>query len=96
MKGAHIDFLPVKNPTPEIVAGGIAGDDGVYFLTSYASKDGSPSGEFIVSIVWPKSGPPLDEAGTLPDQLKGVYSSRTSKLRATVTQQNNVIDFDLK
>ena len=96
MSGAHIDFLPLNNPKPELVAGGIAGDDGAYRLSSYDPDDGSPAGEFIVTIVWPKAGPPLDEAGTLPDQLKGVYATRTSRLRAHVKQETNVIEFHLK
>jgi hypothetical protein len=96
MSGAHIDFLPLNNPKPEVVAGGIVGDDGSYQLSSYDPEDGSPAGEFIVTIVWPKPGPALDEAGTLPDQLKGVYATRTSKLRAHVKQEANVIDFHLK
>jgi hypothetical protein len=96
MKGARIDFLPLNDPQPAIVAGGIADDDGIYHLTSYKPKDGSPAGEFIVTVVWPRPGPPLDEAGTLPDQLKRAYATRKSGLRATVQQQNNVIDLDLK
>ncbi len=96
MSGAHIDFLPLNNPKPEVVAGGIATEDGSYQLSSYDPNDGSPAGEFIVTIVWPKQGPAIDEFGTLPDQLKGAYSTRTSRLRANAKQETNAIDFHLK
>lgn len=96
MQNARISFLPRDNPKPEVVAGGIADENGIYQLTSYAPKDGSPAGEFIVTISWPKPGLAMDESGSLPDNLKGVYSNRSSKLRVPVAPQNIAIDFDLK
>ncbi len=49
--------------------------DGSYHLTTFATRDGAPAGDFAVTVVWP--GPPLkgqigDEPG--PDRLQQHYA----------------------
>jgi hypothetical protein len=65
---------------------GTTDDDGTYRLTTYATGDGAPAGEYAVTVIWP-DGTPHDcsDEGTLKhDLLKGRYADATAR-RRTVT-----------
>ncbi|VTS06907.1 hypothetical protein [Tuwongella immobilis] len=97
--GGAITFHPaqsVENPRATRSLGSID-KDGNYQLTTYDTHDGAPPGEYVVTIYWPgklPAGSPIGEVG--PDRLKGKYANpKTTKLKATVKDSPNTIDFDL-
>jgi predicted phosphodiesterase len=71
-------------------------EDGSYLMTTYGNFDGSPAGEYIVTV---ETNPVvLNEAYRKgePTKVPTRYSSTsTSELRATVREEVNVIDFAL-
>lgn len=91
-----IMFIPEKGPA----ATGQIQKDGTYVLTSYDEGDGAVLGAHKVMITAVE-----DMANVLPEQQTGLpkslipikYSNDfTSGLTAQVTDQDNVIDFDLE
>ncbi len=80
----------------------MADDQGNYQLSTYHLNDGSPEGEFVITIYWPDKrqlkADILEEEQDLPDLLRGQYSNaRISKLRATVNPtEDNEISFALQ
>jgi hypothetical protein len=105
MAKAMISFYSVNANDRAVPSHATADEDGQYELHTYRDSDGAPAGEYIVTIFWPgprlkkdKTADPGDsEAETAtPDRLKGEYAlAGKSKLRATVREQNNEIDFKL-
>ena len=101
MKKALVSFHPLNDPGPRAVRASAEADaQGNYRLTTYISTDGAAAGEYGVTIYWPSAPANLkknEEPEQLPpDQLRGAYSNRaTTRLRATVLEQDNVIDFKL-
>lgn len=97
MSGAVIAFHPAKS---KWTAQSTADADGKYSLTTYLTNDGAAAGEYVVTIHWPAENvktatddpdPPLP-----PDRLKDAYTNaKTTKLRATVREEPNTIDFKL-
>ncbi|MGA2619741.1 MAG: hypothetical protein ABSF26_19185 [Thermoguttaceae bacterium] len=73
--------------------------DGSYHLTTFATRDGAPAGNFAVTVVWP--GPPgknqgEDESG--PDRLGRAYAD-PKKPPASVhieTETSELATIDLK
>ncbi len=65
--------------------------DGTFTLTTSASGDGAPPGDYGVTVVWPGKGKDAklalgSEGSAAPDQLGGRYGDpRAPKLTATVT-----------
>ncbi len=97
MQGAIVTFYPLNpkgkyDPAPT----GKVDENGRYTLTTYASNDGAPTGEYRVTVYWPgkRRGTPNDDGDLPPDQLKEVFADKkSSKLRAVVDAKENTIDF---
>jgi hypothetical protein len=73
--------------------------NGEYRMSTYLQYDGVPPGDYVVTIRWPgarRGGNGDDDEKVGPDQLRDAYGyAATSKLRATVHEQDNEIDFRL-
>ena len=104
MAGAMISFHPLGDADPRALrAQATADKEGRFQMTTYTTGDGAPAGEYAVTIYWPakrtkgKSDDPTAEEEDLPpDRLNRVYTvPATTKLRATVQEQPNTIDFKL-
>ncbi len=104
MAGAMISFHPLNDPDPRALkAQATAGKDGRFALTTYTSGDGVPAGEYAVTIYWPSKRAKGKEADLTaeeepipPDRLNREHADpKTTKLRATVREQSNTIDFIL-
>jgi hypothetical protein len=103
MTGAVIGFHPLNvSDLRAVHATSKADKDGHFSLTTYATGDGAPAGEYAVTIYWPgkrlkKVEPNEDEDEELPpDRLSRAYSDpKSAKLRGTVREQPNTIDFNL-
>lgn len=96
MSGAVITF---HRRDSHLSAQGVADQDGVYYLTTYLTDDGAAAGDYSVTIYWPdaKAPPSTDPDPPLaPDLLKQAYANaKTTKLSATVREEDNSIDFRL-
>ena len=100
MKKALISFHPLEDSDPEPLRPTAEADqDGKYRLTAYITNDGAPAGKYAVTIYWPApvKNPADENSDSWPaDLLRGAYSNQaTSRLRATVQERENVIDFSL-
>ena len=91
--GAVVSFQPRGNSSlGALRASGRVGDDGAFSLTTYATADGAPPGDYIVTVYWadPSKKPPDDDESTdlAPDLLRGRFAARdVSVLLATVGGQ---------
>ncbi|MFO0844252.1 MAG: hypothetical protein U0797_17960 [Gemmataceae bacterium] len=69
-------------------------EHGTFRLTTYASGDGAPAGEYAVTVVWPDDSLALDECAdpVAHDRLAGSYSdpARTT-LRVTIRPGRNEV-----
>jgi hypothetical protein len=66
---------------------------GLFRLSTYSANDGAPLGEYLVSI---DAAPPAESILKPPDPLAGRYRDpRASGLKATISQPNQSIDFQL-
>jgi hypothetical protein len=103
MAGAKVGFHPLSDPDPRGVhSTGTADKDGYFKLTTYVTDDGAPAGEYAVTIYWPgkrakeKTDPTAEDDEIPPDRLNRTYADpKTTKLRATVRERSNTIDFTL-
>jgi len=104
MAGAMIGFHPLGDNDPRALrAQATADKDGRFQMTTYTTGDGAPAGEYAVTIYWPAkrtkgkaTDPTAEEEDMPPDRLNRVYTvPATTKLRATVQEQPNTIDFNL-
>lgn len=109
MAKAEIAFLPTDPAERGLQARATADTDGRYELYTYRPGDGAPAGEYVVTIYWPtpltkKQAAMLEKAETIeaketfvsPDLLKGAYSTaRKTTLKATVSEKDNEINFNL-
>jgi hypothetical protein len=64
--------------------------DGSFQITTRATNDGAPAGQYIVTLVWPDDTLPIDDCECIDvvkhDRFHGLYASaKKSPLRATVT-----------
>ena len=98
LTAGKVIFLPKSGSGMASI--GEIGADGTFSLRTADGSEGAPAGEYIVTINWPgtplmKSSDP-DEDAVTPDRLRNAYSRlSTSKLRATVREKDNTIDFSL-
>lgn len=86
--GALVVLVPVHDPDA-LHPFGQADDAGAFTLTTRATGDGAPAGEYTVTIEWRrKKSNPFDKEG--PDRLQGRYSDpRKSSLHARVEPMPN-------
>jgi hypothetical protein len=100
MGQARIAFLPFGEGIRGTTAQATADDDGRYQLTTYRRGDGAPAGQYTVTVYWPAPRPssakldPTDDTPA-PDRLRDAYDVTRSKLKATVQERDNEIDFKL-
>ena len=88
MAGAHLVLYP--GPDSKIPVGitsrGTVDDDGTFELTTFDHKDGAPSGEFVVTVVWSKPVIVDGETQSGPSLVSTVYSKPdSSPLRIKIT-----------
>ncbi len=80
MAGAHLVLYP--NSGSKIPAGitarGTVADDGTFELSTFAPKDGAPTGEFVVTVVWSKPVIVDGETQSGPSLVSAVYSKPDS------------------
>lgn len=102
MGGAMITFHPLGDTNPRALRAQATADaEGRFQMTTYVTGDGVPAGEYAVTIYWPgkRTGKPRsgeEEEDMPPDRLGKAYTvPATTKLRATVREQPNTIDFTL-
>lgn len=79
---------------------GQVGADGVFQLTTFATNDGAPEGEYAVTVVWPAPARPNspDPGETGPDRLDGRFKDPARPV-TTVTigaQETALNSIDLK
>jgi hypothetical protein len=87
--GAVVCFHPIADPGPRALRShGRVGDDGVFSLTTYATTDGAPQGEYVVTVYWAApSRTPRDEDDTSdlpPDLLRGRFAARETSILRTI------------
>lgn len=58
---------------------GTVGDDGSFQLTTYATGDGAPQGEYALTLRWPAPPPSGREEG--PDRFQGRYADPLMPIR---------------
>lgn len=82
--GATVAFHPIGREAYPFTPFGTVGRDGTFTLTSYASGDGAPAGEYAVTIVWRSNDPDGEAMG--PDKLKGkdYNDPKTTPFKAVV------------
>ncbi|VTR93734.1 Uncharacterized protein OS=Singulisphaera acidiphila (strain ATCC BAA-1392 / DSM 18658 / VKM B-2454 / MOB10) GN=Sinac_3752 PE=4 SV=1 [Gemmata massiliana] len=109
MSGAEIAFLPADPAQRGLQSRATANANGEYTLYTYRQNDGAPAGEYVVTLYWPaplskRAAEKLEKAETVeekdaiiaPDRLKDVYRDPLkTKLKATVAEKDNEIDFTL-
>ena len=88
MAGAHLVLYP--GPDSKIPAGitsrGTVAGDGTFELTTFDHKDGAPTGEFVVTVVWSKPVIVDGETQSGPSLVSTVYSKPdSSPLRIKIT-----------
>ncbi len=97
MSGAIITFHRAK---PALTARAVADASGKYVLTTYLADDGAPAGEYVVTLYWPSDKPAAQtndpDPPLPPDRLNQVHANpATSKLRGTIREEPNTVDFKL-
>jgi len=87
--GATINFHSASGVTEKFVPTASVDTDGTFRVGTFAAGDGAPEGEYVVSIVWPKSNDPESDSAQ-GDRLRGRYADASkSKLKALVTAGDN-------
>lgn len=95
MAGAHLVLHP--DPNSKIPAGitsrGTVADDGSFELTTFDLKDGAPSGEFVVTVVWSKPIIVDGETQSGPSLVSAVYSKpESSPLRIKIAADTKELE----
>jgi hypothetical protein len=93
--GAMISFHPIAAASAgrAIPSQARADAEGKFQLTTYATADGAPQGEFIVTVYWPAPRSPAasheyESSELPPDRLRGRFASPSSSgLRARVLDE---------
>lgn len=68
---AEITFHPLSSPGERVTPFAIAGEDGVFRLSTRLANDGAPAGEYAVTVAWPKIVKGVGgEEDRGPDQLR--------------------------
>ena len=93
--GALVVFHPVGQASPDaVLPRGQIKEDGSFVLTTLADQDGSPPGDYVVTIEWwqarvTKKGQESDDAFPV-NRLPARYASvQASKLRVQIKPENN-------
>lgn len=96
--GAEIVLYPISARAGALVRPhAVASEDGSFELTTFATHDGAPQGEFVAMVTWP-SAPPKGQDGVGPDRLHERYASRktpAATLRITA-ETSSLATIDLK
>src|SRR5262249_16831045 len=96
--GAIVVFHPVgSGDLHSLRPSGVVQEDGTFLLSTYASNDGAPEGEFLVAISREDADVKFDRRQTAPNpkslgapRLPPAYAAaQTSKLRVTVQKGTN-------
>ena len=90
-KGATVAFHPLGGDFDQrgTCPSARVAEDGSFMLSTYASKDGVPTGEYAVTVLWPFQ-PDNPES---PDRLGRQYCNPTkSPLRVTIKEGENQLE----
>ena len=93
-EGATVTFVrrdqnERKTPPP----GGQVGRDGSFRLSTYASYDGAPAGDYVVTIIYPSPERRENDENAGPDLLQGRYADpNTTSLAAEVKEGANDLE----
>lgn len=88
--GAVVCLHPLGDSNPRALrSNGLVREDGTFALTTYVTADGTPQGDYVVTVYWadPAKRPHNEDEETdlPPDLLKGRFATREhSLLRAKV------------
>ncbi|MCZ2340405.1 MAG: hypothetical protein LC104_01255 [Bacteroidales bacterium] len=100
--GVQLNFSPIGAGKDATFATATSSGDGAFELSTYKKGDGAPAAEYIITAFWPDHRPGTTKVRAAageeiaPDRLSGVYSNpATSKLRATVREQDNTLTIDI-
>lgn len=88
---AQVTFVSlIANDSKKPKPGGTVGPDGTFRLSTYASYDGAPPGNYAVLVVLPSPSEKVDGENAGPDLLKGRYANpKTTPLRAEIKEGSN-------
>ena len=94
--GANVMFFPTTGGNDAPRPRGKVDKRGYFTLTTYETADGSPQGEFLVTVEWPQTVGEGDDAHFV-NALAPEYSApKTSKLKAVIREQSeNLVQFAL-
>ncbi len=97
MAGADFTFHPKKGGVEALRPKGKVANDGTLKLGTYASDDGAPAGEYVVTIQWRKMEMKGGEFEAGPDLVPASYTSpQTTPLTARVEEAPlNRVQFNL-
>ena len=93
--GAIVTFIQADGPDSEFPgAQGIVDEKGVYELTTYTTKDGIITGEYVVTVLWPTRSDwwNAEEEPSQLDKLKGKYAPGKSNIRRTVREGDEQVE----
>jgi hypothetical protein len=90
-EGATVTLVPLADADPQRPRpGGQVGSDGTFRLSTYASYDGAPPGNYAVLIVFPSAARKIDDENAGPDLLQGRYANpKTTPLKAEIKEETN-------
>jgi hypothetical protein len=95
---AVVTFYLINSETkrPSHTADAVTEADGTYTLSTYAANDGAPTGDFAVTVVWPR--PLVDAEGKAgPNALPERYGKpETTPLKAVVKTGENEVVLELR
>jgi hypothetical protein len=103
LEGAEVTFHPADQKTPGLGGHGRTDASGRYTITGKRGEKGLAPGEYVVTVSWRRNPdgsapdpnvPPIDSKAV--EKLPPHYTDREkSKLRATVSKDHPVHDFEL-
>lgn len=78
----------MTNPNARVAA------DGSFKLTTWETADGAPSGEYVVTVLWPEPPKsPVDHPMMGTDRLQKRYANpETSEIRIVIAEEENNLD----
>lgn len=95
--GVDLNFHPLDPATAALVPTATTTADGGFALTTFTTGDGAPAGDYVVTMVWPKSNNPESDAAQ-GDRLNGRFADpKKSTVKARIVAgDNNLPVFRLK
>lgn len=89
--GALVILRPTGKPLPEkLVPSATTDAAGNFKITSYASSDGAPVGDYVATAVWLKLVDKGEQSHAGPNVLPAEYSkAETSPLKVTIAAKPN-------